>query len=175
MCACSVLTTVTKVMKWCPRRSLDFAVIVRSAQVCFVFFQFYQLGIEHDLFLFKSGKDEGCDLLKLAQQVNIAVEQVDVILGAELTYNLLSINALINVVDSFLKEGGVFYEVLSNDRDGVAEFIRLIKDKGYLVDVVPVPAEMMGNYGTRDWTFQNTETYSFYTFRKPTSTFPVMM
>jgi len=151
----------------------------------------------------QSGKDEGCDLLKLAQQVNIAVEQVNIILGAELTYNLLSINALINVsahfnfsqisflflfptksilcfvdpqvVESFLKEGGVFYEVLSNDRDGVAEFIRLIKEKGYLVDVVPVPADMMGNYGTRDWTFQNTETYSFYTFRKPSSTFPVMM
>lgn len=106
--------------------------------------------------------------------MNIAVEPVDIILGAELTYNLLSITALINVVDCFLNDGGVFYEVLSNDRDGVSEFIRLIKEKGYLVDVVPVPAEMMGNYGTRDWTFQNTETYSFYTFRKPNSTFPVM-
>ena len=140
-----------------------------------VFFQFLSTRNRTRSCFLQSGKDEGCDLLKLAQQVNIAVEQVDVILGAELTYNLLSINALINVVDSFLKEGGVFYEVLSNDRDGVAEFIRLIKDKGYLVDVVPVPAEMMGNYGTRDWTFHNTETYSFYTFRKPTSTFPVMM
>lgn len=144
----------------------------------------------------ESGKDEGCDLQKLAQQVNIAIEPVDIILGAELTYNLLSIVALINVkpshfflfsrpnidellyfqvVDAFLKEGGVFYEVLSNDRDGVGEFIRQVKERGYLVDVVPVPEELMGNYGTRDWTFQNTETYSFYTFRKPSSTFPVMM
>lgn len=44
-----------------------------------------------------SGKDDGCDLQKLAQQVNIAIEPVDIILGAELTYNLLSIAALINV------------------------------------------------------------------------------
>jgi len=119
-------------------------------------------------------KKDGCDLMKLADRINMEIEPVDILLGAELTYNLLSITALINVIGAYLKPDGIFYEVLSNDRDGVSEFVAQIKTRGYQVHVAPVPAPLVGNYRTRDWTFQNTETYSFYSFYRDGCRFPMM-
>lgn len=54
---------------------------------------------------------------------------VDIILGAELTYNCASVDALAAVVAKYLKPDGVFYEVLSDDREGVAEFIEYERGK----------------------------------------------
>eukprot|EP00030_Apusomonadida_sp_AF-17_P000211 a13756_24.p2 GENE.a13756_24~~a13756_24.p2 ORF type:complete len:315 (+),score=95.32 a13756_24:38-946(+) len=97
---------------------------------------------------------------------SVAIEPVDVIIGAELTYSLLNVSSLVRVVSRFLKPDGVFYEILSNDRDGVPEFVRQIGDAGFTVDAVPVPRELMGSYGTSPWTFQDVETYTCYTFRR---------
>lgn len=72
---------------------------------------------------FRCDCDEAaCPLMKDETHLNIDIPKVDIILGAELTYNTLSIDALVQVVDHYLKPDGVFYEVLSDDRDGVDLF-----------------------------------------------------
>ena len=38
-------------------------------------------------------------------------------MGSELTYSPLSVYTLIKVISKYLKPDGVFYEVLSDDRD----------------------------------------------------------
>jgi hypothetical protein len=48
------------------------------------------------------------------------VPRVDIIFGSELTYSLLSVKSLVQVILRYLKEDGVFYEILSDDRDGVS-------------------------------------------------------
>lgn len=48
--------------------------------------------------------------------------QVDIIIGSELTYSTLSVKNLTKVICKYLKPNGVFYEVLSNDRDVCVEF-----------------------------------------------------
>lgn len=90
----------------------------------------------------------------------------DVILGAELTYNLLSCESLAHVVDKYLADDGVFHEVLSDDRDGVGVFIAHIERLGFATQRRPVPQEFVGNFGTRKWSRQNDETYSLYTWSR---------
>lgn len=113
-------------------------------------------------------------LLDWEQCDDVAIEPVDIIIGAELTYSLLNVAALVRVVSRFLKPDGVFYEILSTDRDGVGEFVRQITEAGFAVDAVPVPRELMGSYGTSPWTFQDVESYTCYTFRRPECRFPRM-
>ena len=45
------------------------------------------------------------------------IERADVIIGSELTYSPLSVYTLTKVIEKYLKPDGVFYEVLSDDRD----------------------------------------------------------
>ena len=45
------------------------------------------------------------------------IEPADVIIGSELTYSPLSVYTLTKVIQKYLKPDGVFYEVLSDDRD----------------------------------------------------------
>ena len=103
-----------------------------------------------------------------------ALAQVDILLGAEITYNTLSIEALANVVDTYLKPDGVFYETLSNDRDGVDAFVDEMARRGFAVARCAADRGYLGNYNTRDWSFQNVESYTFYTFSRPASTHPIM-
>lgn len=92
---------------------------------------------------------------------------VDVIIGSELTYNLLSCASLAFVVDKYLaKPHGVFYEVLSNDRDGVTVFIEEMERRGFETTKHAAPDQFVGNFGTRKWSKQNEESYSFYTWRR---------
>ncbi|KYQ90986.1 hypothetical protein DLAC_07875 [Tieghemostelium lacteum] len=88
-------------------------------------------------------------------------QQYDIIFGSELTYSLLSVDNLIKVIQKFLKPNGIFYEILSDDRDGVSYFVEEMNKKGFIGHIVPVPAQYLGNYGTK----QRAETYKFYTFR----------
>jgi methylase of polypeptide subunit release factors len=94
------------------------------------------------------------------------IEPVDVIIGSELTYNLLSCASLAHVVDKYLKPDGVFYEVLSNDRDGVAVFREEIEKRGFVTVRHDAPPHLVGNFGTRKWSKQDEETYSLYTWRR---------
>ena len=96
-----------------------------------------------------------------------AIPQADVLLGAEITYNGLSITALANVVETFLKPDGVFYETLSDDRDCVEDFVAEMQRRGFEVTRCAADASLLGNYRTHEWTHQNVERYSFYTFRRP--------
>ena len=91
---------------------------------------------------------------------------MDVIIGAELTYNLLSCASLAAVVDRFLAPNGVFFEVLSDDRDGVSVFTREIESRGFLTQKEPVPKALTGSFCTRKWSKQEAETYSFFTWRR---------
>jgi predicted nicotinamide N-methyase len=104
------------------------------------------------------------DLL-LQDDPNIALiprRNVDIILGSELTYtgNNSTINNLVKVIDTFLKHNGVFVEVLSDDRDGVSQFLEDVKNNGYTYKIIPVEERYLGNYGTK----QRPETYKFYVF-----------
>eukprot|EP01137_Pigoraptor_chileana_P018031 Opistho-2@76921 len=108
----------------------------------------------------------------MRDRTNIDIAPVDIIIGAELTYSLLSVVSLVRVCKAFLKPGGTFYEVLSDDRDGVSEFVRQIGDAGFTVDSKPIPPKYMGNYNTRDWTYQDKETYKLFMFTKPSDWTP---
>lgn len=92
------------------------------------------------------------------------IQQVDIIIGSELTYNLLSCATLAFVVDHYLRPDGVFYEVLSDDRDGVDVFIHEIEARGFVTHKRPAPKSLTGSYGTRKWSKQDDETYSLYTW-----------
>lgn len=47
-------------------------------------------------------------------------------MGSELTYSPKSVYTLIKVINKFLKPDGVFYEVLSDDRDVNIPFVSLL-------------------------------------------------
>ena len=61
------------------------------------------------------------------------IPQADIILGSELTYNTLSITTVPKVISKFLSPEGVFYEILSDDRDGVGSFLVEMKNRGFSV------------------------------------------
>ncbi|KAH3761780.1 Rossmann-fold protein [Pelomyxa schiedti] len=108
------------------------------------------------------------------QPYSVPVPQCDIIIGSELTYSTHSVHTLSRVIQKYLAPGGVFYEVLSDDREGVREFVELIGNLGFTVRVHPVPTQYLGNYETN----QRPETYHFYTFRRCSetpSTHPDMM
>ncbi len=100
---------------------------------------------------------------------SFSIPRVDVIIGSELTYNLISCETLAAVVDRFLKPDGVFYEVLSDDRDGVGVFIKHIEERGFTTTRHPAKGTLIGNFPTRRWSKQDHETYSLYTWRRSTS------
>lgn len=90
----------------------------------------------------------------------IPVPQAEVIIGAELTYSLLSVKTLAKVISRFLAPGGVFYEILSDDRDGVNAFLEEISKYGFSYAANVVPESLRWETGTG----QRSETYKFYTF-----------
>eukprot|EP00127_Corallochytrium_limacisporum_P003336 Clim_evm25s148 gene=Clim_evmTU25s148 len=122
-----------------------------------------------------SGNSELACLLDEDMLKNMEIDEpCDIAIGAELTYNLLSVKTLPVVIDRVLKPGGVFYEVLSEDRDGVVEFIAECERRGFEVQRLYAPERLCGNYNTRDWSLQDAEKYTFLTVRKPGCTMPVM-
>eukprot|EP01117_Protostelium_nocturnum_P009659 TRINITY_DN3453_c2_g1_i5.p1 TRINITY_DN3453_c2_g1~~TRINITY_DN3453_c2_g1_i5.p1 ORF type:complete len:200 (+),score=75.62 TRINITY_DN3453_c2_g1_i5:216-815(+) len=98
------------------------------------------------------------------------LEAADIIMGSELTYSDLSVDSLIKVILKYMKPDGIFYEVLSDDRDGVELFIQKIEKVGLTVGIHPVPPHMLGNYKTK----QRDETYKLYSFRFPGTRFQDM-
>ena len=92
----------------------------------------------------------------------VEIPQVDVIVGSELTYTPANVYNLISVMKRHLAPGGVFYEIVSDDRDGMALFLQEIVKEGFEYSAVVVPDKYLGNYGTA----QNPETYKFYTVKR---------
>ncbi|EFA83969.1 hypothetical protein PPL_03041 [Heterostelium album PN500] len=88
-------------------------------------------------------------------------EKYDIIFGSELTYSLLSVDNLIKVIQKYLKNDGIFYEILSDDRDGVSYFLEQMQEKKFISKIVPVDQQYLGSYGTK----QREETYKFYSFK----------
>jgi lactam utilization protein B len=70
------------------------------------------------------------------------------------------------VVDRYLKPDGVFYEVLSEDRDGVGAFVEAIKALGFTVEVVSAPDKYYRAFNTRTWSQQQAERYRLFAFRR---------
>lgn len=93
----------------------------------------------------------------------------DLIIGAELTYNLISIDSLAFVIDKWLSPDGAFIECLSNDRDGVSLFVQKIESLGFVTQRVDMGQEFVGNFGTRKWSKQELESYSMYSWRRKQS------
>ena len=100
------------------------------------------------------------------RQLDVLRGTFDIIIGAELTYNLLSCHSLARVVNHYLAPDGVFYEVLSDDRDGMSVFVEEIERLGFFTTRRPVPVRYTSHFGTRKWSRQQDETYSFYTWRR---------
>lgn len=88
----------------------------------------------------------------------------DIIIGSELTYSPKSVDGLIKTVEKYLKPDGIFYEILSTDRDGVGLFVDLIEKAGWIVSVNVVPESILsGKFNTK----QRPESYRLYSFRRP--------
>jgi len=98
----------------------------------------------------------------IAEKYLFPIEKVDILIGSELTYSLANVENVIAVIELYMKEDGVFYEILSNDRDGVSVFVSKVEEAGYIVEIYDVPDKYLGNYGTN----QRYETYRFYTVRR---------
>lgn len=87
----------------------------------------------------------------------------DIIMGSELTYSPKSVDGLIKTAEKYLKPDGIFYEILSTDRDGVPLFVELIEKAGWSVSIAPVPEVILaGKFNTK----QRPESYRLYTFRR---------
>ena len=65
-----------------------------------------------------------------------------------------TIISLNQVVDRYLKPDGVFYEVLSEDRDGVSSFLEIIQSLGFTVECISAPLAYYKNFNTRAWSHQ---------------------
>ncbi|GAB0490854.1 hypothetical protein MMPV_002092 [Pyropia vietnamensis] len=88
----------------------------------------------------------------------------DVVLGAECTYSMLSVEPLLRTLDAVTAPRGVYYAVMSEDRDGVAALVAGARAKGWAVDVRRVPPGLGG--GAREWRYRDDERYLFYTFHR---------
>jgi len=72
-----------------------------------------------------------------------ALGKFPVIIGSELTYQLPGVEELANVVDLFLEEGGVFWEIISIYRGpGPRKFMRLMRERGWAVEAREPPPQL---------------------------------
>ena len=108
----------------------------------------------------------------------LSVEEVeelrtDIILGSEISYvqNHDTLESLLNVIDSTLREDGVFYLVQSTDRGTSHIFTEVLQSKyGFNLEIHDVPPHILDFYATG----QLVEKYQYYTFKRPNSKYPVM-
>lgn len=89
----------------------------------------------------------------------------DIVLGAECTYSLLSVAPLLRTLDAVTAPGGVYYAVMSEDRDGVGALVAAARSGGWAVDVRRAPRGYGGG-GAREWRYRDDERYLFYTFHR---------
>eukprot|EP00761_Pharyngomonas_kirbyi_P010472 gb/GECH01010492.1/.p1 GENE.gb/GECH01010492.1/~~gb/GECH01010492.1/.p1 ORF type:complete len:269 (+),score=80.78 gb/GECH01010492.1/:1-807(+) len=96
-----------------------------------------------------------------------SMPKADILLGSELTYtgDRNHISSLVKVINHYLKPGGQFIEILSDDRDGVSLFEKMMAEEGYQEKTVPVQDDLMGHFGTG----QRPETYKIYFLSKKDS------
>lgn len=89
----------------------------------------------------------------------------DIVIGSELTYteSKETISSLCKVIDRFMNQDGIFFEILSDDRDGVSAFMDMItQEYNYVYSIHIVPEKYMNHFGTG----QNPETYKFFLLAK---------
>jgi len=98
--------------------------------------------------------------------------KADIILGSEISYiqNRDTLESLLTVINETLSPSGAAYFVQSVDRGTHDDLLAGMRDLGFTIDVVDVPAHILQYYSTG----QLMEQYRYYSFRRPDSTFPVM-
>lgn len=112
-------------------------------------------------------REENCKALMLdwtnLKDVPLKEQSFDIIIGSELTYtgDEKIIKALCIVIDKYLKEDGIFLEVLSDDRDGVTLFLEEFSKYGFGLNLINVDKHV-GNFGTK----QKEESYKLYEFKR---------
>jgi len=74
---------------------------------------------------------------------NFQFDPVDIIIGAEITYEEEHAQNLINVLNVCLKPSGTFYEIAEEERPGLNLFIRLLQQQGFLCTVLPISQEFL--------------------------------
>ena len=94
---------------------------------------------------------------------SVSIPPADILIGSELTYSPKSVDGLIRTADKYLKQDGIFYEILSTDRDGVGLFVDNIQHAGWTVAIHSVPEVILsGKFNTK----QRPESYRLYSFRR---------
>eukprot|EP00760_Papus_ankaliazontas_P006869 PhM_4_TR13202/c0_g1_i1/m.63632 len=115
-----------------------------------------------------------CDSDHVDDTFKLEPQSYDVIIGSELTYSDLSVDALIATVEKYLTPDGAFYEILSEDRDGVSLFCSKMEARGFATTRRTVPDKYYAKFGTRDWSKQGAEKYGFFTWKRVGSNAPDM-
>ena len=72
--------------------------------------------VQHSRFRCDCYESDACHL-SAPPNITLAPHSASVILGAELIYSLLAIDSLVRTISRFLSPDGIFYHLLSQDRD----------------------------------------------------------
>ena len=74
-------------------------------------------------------------------------EKVDVLIGSDLVYSQTMVPTLVSVVVGLLPKGGLFYYAAStSERDGMVEFVALMKSSGFVLETeMLAPSEYHSN------------------------------
>lgn len=129
-------------------------------------------------FAYNVGRSADSALLDWLEFRNMPAEEIegmkaDIILGSEVSYiqNKETLDSLLDVINTLVNDGGVFYLVQSTDRGTSHIFTQVMQEKyNFTLDIHDVPEHILDFYATG----QLREKYQYYTFRRPNSTFKVM-
>ncbi|GIQ80164.1 proteasome A-type subunit [Kipferlia bialata] len=92
----------------------------------------------------------------------VSMGQFDIVYGSELTYSPKSVEELSVLLDSLVAPGGVFWEILSVNRDGVQGFCDRMVELGWAITTRTPSDTILAGTGTG----QRAEGYLFYTLHR---------
>eukprot|EP01114_Cavostelium_apophysatum_P023550 TRINITY_DN8907_c0_g1_i1.p1 TRINITY_DN8907_c0_g1~~TRINITY_DN8907_c0_g1_i1.p1 ORF type:complete len:255 (+),score=7.50 TRINITY_DN8907_c0_g1_i1:69-767(+) len=70
-------------------------------------------------------------------------DSYDIIIGAEITFEESHAAMILQVLMRLLKPGGVFYEIVEGERQGLASFEQLLKFNGMKSEILEIPSELL--------------------------------
>ncbi|TNJ30045.1 Methyltransferase [Giardia muris] len=142
--------------------------ISRAAKVAYLDW-FHPMLSEKPVESFESDTNRKLPLNGFRRRVpgGVALGRFPMIIGSELTYQLSGVEELAEVIDIFLEEGGVFFEILSIYRGpGPRRFMELMEENGWVVEAREPDLGLCDNIDSVQSRNRN-ERYLFWTlFRK---------
>lgn len=87
----------------------------------------------------------------------------DIIIGSELIYSPKSVVGLVETLEKYLKFDGIFYQILSTDRDGVPLLLDLLEKNGWKILIEDFTEEILAK---KIDSKQRPEFYKLYTFKR---------